>query len=120
MSNKILLVDDELDMRLLGSMVLHDAGYAVLTAGDASKAMRLMEEQSLGLIVLDLNLAGEDGLSLMGFLHCNQPSVPIILYTGMEHTDEEVAAMKQQGAHRYVRKGPMGDLLEAVRASFRN
>ncbi|MEK7708041.1 MAG: response regulator, partial [Verrucomicrobiota bacterium] len=91
----------------------------VLTAADASEALRLTEGVSLGLIILDLNLAGESGLALMKYLRHNQPGVPVILYTGMEHDADAVVAMWAAGADQYLRKGPMEELVGAVRRSFR-
>ncbi len=81
--------------------------------------MRLGEGVALGLIILDLNLAGESGVMLLRFLRRNHPEVPILIYTGMEHDDEAVKAMLLQGAAQYLRKGPMEELVKAVSRSFR-
>jgi DNA-binding NarL/FixJ family response regulator len=80
--------------------------------------MRSAEGVNLGLIILDLDLDGENGLVLMKFLKCNQPDVPIIIYTGLNHDDDAILDMLRQGAHRYVRKGPMDDLRKAVKAAL--
>ena len=119
MSKKILFVDDEEEIRSLVATSLQGAGYEVVTAADASEAMSRAEAVDLGLIILDLNLAGDSGLALMEFLRCNRPDVPVLLYTGMEHDHDEVVAMMQKGAYRYVRKGTMEELVQAVRSSFR-
>jgi DNA-binding NtrC family response regulator len=118
MGKRILLVDDEAGIRSLAAEALERVEYEVLTAADASEALCLAEGADLGLIILDLNLAGESGLALMKFLQRNHPGVRIILYTGMEHEYSEVADMMQKGAHRYVRKGTMEELVQAVRSSF--
>jgi CheY-like chemotaxis protein len=81
--------------------------------------MRLTDGVKLGLIILDLDLDGEDGLVLMKFFKCNQPDVPIILYTGLNHDDAAILEMLRQGAHQYVRKGPLEDLRKAVQAAVR-
>jgi two-component system response regulator VanR len=116
MAEPILFVDDESDWRQVTEMYLKDSGYEVMTAKDGTDAMSQTEGLSLGLIILDLNLAGEDGLMLMKFLLHNHPGVPVILYTGQEHSDEEVRQMLRQGAQRYVRKGRLAELLEAVQS----
>ena len=56
---------------------------------------------------------------LMRFFKRNQPDVPIILYTGLGHDDEAIQEMLRQGARQYVRKGPLAELLQAVRAAVR-
>jgi CheY-like chemotaxis protein len=108
-SKKILFVDDDKDWRDVVSACLHDAGYEILTAKDATEAMVKTEGVKLGLIILDLDLDGESGLMLMNFLKRNQIDVPIILYTGLYHDDEQILAMLRQGAHQYVHKGPLED-----------
>jgi len=110
----ILFVDDDQDWRDVVAATLRDGGYEVLTAKDATEAIRLTEGAKLGLIILDLDLDGEDGLVLMKFFKRNQPDVPIILYTGLSHDDDAILEMLRQGALQYVRKGPLEDLRQAV------
>ena len=98
---------------------LKAGGHDVLTAKDASEAMLQSEGVALGLIILDLNLDGEDGLMLMRFLRVNQPGVPILLYTGRDDDELTVQKMLTQGASQYLRKGAMEELIRAVQRSFR-
>ena len=119
MEKKILFVEDEPEWQSIVEEGLKAVGHEVLTAKDASEAMQLGEGAALGLIILDLNLGGEDGLMLMRFLRVNHPGVPILIYTGQEHDEEKVQRMLTQGAVQYVRKGPMEELVRAVRRSFR-
>jgi CheY-like chemotaxis protein len=118
-SKKILYVDDDKDLRELVAIALHDDGYQVLTAADATEAMLLTEGVQLGLIILDLDLAGEDGLMLLRFLKPNQVDVPIILYTGLEHDNHTIQEMLRLGARQYVRKGPLDSLRKAVEETMR-
>jgi len=115
MARKILFVDDDREWRSVVGTWLRDAGYEVVSASDATEAMVAPEGVKLDLIILDLNLAGEDGLELGRFLKRNHPGVPIILYTGQEHDYQTVHAMMQQGASRYLRKGSKEELLNSVR-----
>lgn len=117
---QILFIDDEADWRLIIKESLGQIGHEVLTAADATEALRLTEGASLGLIIVDLNLAGEDGLSLMKYLRVNQPGVPILIYTGMEHDETAIAQMRLAGANQYLRKGNLDELVAAVRRSFKH
>jgi CheY-like chemotaxis protein len=118
---KILFVDDEEDWRTVVAEVLRGIGHEVVTAADASEAMRLTDGDHLGLVIMDLNLAGESGLTLMDYLRCNQPNgVPFILYTGMEQDEATLEAMRQTGMSEYLRKGRMQELVGAVRRSFQD
>lgn len=119
MSKKILFVDDDKEWRSLVSATLKGVGHDVLTARDATEAMAQAEAVDLGLIILDLDLAGENGLLLMKFLRKNHPGVPVLLYTGLEHDEDAVKSMLMQGAHQYLKKGKMEELVAAVRRSFR-
>lgn len=120
MAKTILFVDDDKDWRHLVGSGLNDAGYDVLTAQDATEAMAKMEGVPLALAILDLNLAGEDGLMLMQFLKRNDPNVPIIIFTGTEHDAMEIMSILQRGASYYVRKrGSLDELLDAINTVLR-
>jgi len=112
----VLIVDDEKDILHLAGDYLRANGLTVLTAMDADRAMRQLDENKVAVIILDVNLAGEDGLSLMKFIKPNHPDIPIIIYTGLTHDDKQVKAMLANGANCYVDKSqPKEALLFAVR-----
>ena len=116
---KVLYVDDDASWLDVVAATLDDAGYEVLKAKDATEAMRLTEGINVGLIILDLDLGGEDGMVLMKFFKRNQPDAPIILFTGLNHDDNAILEMLRQGARQYVRKGPLDDLRKAIQAIVR-
>ena len=116
-AKKILFVDDENDWRYMAAMYLTDSGYEVWTARDATEALRQAERAKLDLIVMDLNLGGENGLEVMRLLKGKYPGVPVLLYTGMEHDASAVHAMLHEGAQQYLRKTTMGEMLKAVQAA---
>ena len=118
-SKRILFVDDDPDWRLIVGGFLGEAGFQVATAADAAEAMLEASRAKLDLVILDLNLAGENGASLLKPLNQNQPEARILLYTGLDHDEAEVQALLNQGAHRYLRKGTMDELLAGVRDALR-
>ena len=119
MEKKVLFIDDDPHWRELALLSLQDAGYNVILAQDATAAMEQASDKQLGLIILDLNLAGESGLTFMQYLKRNHPDVPILLYTGMEHDDSTVRAMLDEGADQYLRKGNIESLVVTVGTYFR-
>jgi len=119
MDKKVLFIDDDPNWREIAFTSLQDAGYSVITAQDASEAMVKAQEENLGLIILDLNLAGESGLNFMTYLRHNQPDVPILLFTGMEHDDSTVREMLDKGADQYLRKSSIEELIVTVGMYFR-
>jgi CheY-like chemotaxis protein len=112
---RILFVDDEQDWRQVVGNCLEAAGFQVVTAKDATEALRRMETLELEGIVLDLNLGGENGLLLMELLKQKLPGVPILVYTGMDLEPEVIQSILQQGAKQYLRKGSMSELCETLR-----
>jgi DNA-binding response OmpR family regulator len=111
---KILFVDDENDWRFMATIYLKESSYEVLTALNGQEAVTLAQAAKPDLILLDLHLAGESGLEVMKLLKQKLPKVPILLYTGRDHDAETVALMLRHGAAGYLRKGTMGEMLQAV------
>src|SRR5271169_1026915 len=105
MPGKILFVDDEIEMGFMVSNLLKLRGFDVVTAENAMMALELSDGMPLNLIILDINLAGEDGFQLMTYLKRNHPEVPIIIYSGMDHDEATVQKALSQGATQYIRKG---------------
>ncbi len=67
----IIVVDDEPEICSMLADYLGHAGFAVSTAGDGSAMRRLLEERPADLVILDINMPGEDGLSLARYLRAN-------------------------------------------------
>lgn len=115
---KILFVDDENDWRFMATIYLKDSGYDVATAVNGTEAVKQLEQTKFQLILLDLNLAGENGLDVMKVMKQKRPEVPVVLYTGSDHDAAAINAMLRQGADQYLRKGTMGEMLKAVRSAL--
>ena len=117
---KILFVDDESDWRSIVAAQLKEIGHEIIAAKNGSEAMKLADGAKLGLIILDVDLAGEDGLTLMRYLRRNRPGVAILIFTGLDHDDETIKKILSHGAAQYVRKSTLEELVKAVQRSFRN
>jgi DNA-binding response OmpR family regulator len=116
-TRKILFVDDEDDWRYMVAVYLKDSGYEVISAATAAEALRQAEKITPNLMVVDLNLGNESGLPLMKLLKQKHPQVPILLYTGMDLDQEGVQALLREGADQYLRKGTMGEMVQAIQAA---
>ena len=119
MRRKILFVDDEPHWRDSVSASLTAAGFDVLTASDGSEAMAQATDPSLGLIIVDEDLAGESGLMLTKFLRHNHPDVPSMLHTSLEHDVNETLDMTSQGPDQCVPKGSVEELIVNVGCCLR-
>ena len=100
---RILAVDDEEPFRRLLKRELARKGFYVETASDGGEALSLLKENSYDVILLDIVMPGEDGISVMKKMK-GDPSAPVIIaLTGKATVQTAVAAMKE-GAYDYLTK----------------
>ena len=115
---KILVVDDEPQIRILLKATLRRAGYAVAEAGTAREALSAKSIDKPDLILLDLGLPDRDGLELVSALIA-EPRSALIVVSARDQTEQKVAAL-DLGADDYVTKPfDTEELLARVRASLR-
>ena len=111
MKDKILIVDDEKDTREFMARALSDR-YDVVTAADAELAMqRLSEDRDIGLLLSDVRMPGEDGITLMKAAKAANPNLAVVLLTAFGSIDQAVEAMKD-GADDFITKPVNLDQLE--------
>ena len=111
MMEKILIVDDEKDTREFMARAL-SGKYEVVTAADAELAMRQLEsDASIRLMLSDIRMPGEDGLTLMKAAKAAHPNLAVVLLTAFGSIDQAVAAMKD-GADDFLTKPVDLDQLE--------
>jgi len=102
MSQKILVVDDELDIVKVVRAYLEQASFRVITASDGQQALAVFHHEQPDLIVLDLNLPKMDGLDVCRAIR-RESSVPIIMLTArVEETDRLIGL--EIGADDYIVK----------------
>jgi two-component system KDP operon response regulator KdpE len=115
---KILIVDDEPQIRILLRATLARAGYSVVEAATGREAVNSKGIDKPDLILLDLGLPDRDGLELVNLLRV-EPRSALIVVSARDQTEQKVAAL-DLGADDYVTK-PFDpeELLARVRASLR-
>lgn len=116
---KILLVEDETNIRNLVATLLEAAGYQTISAETCSQAQTLFRSHMPDLIVLDLGLPDRDGLSLLRTVREIAPT-PVIVLSARSEERDKVEAL-DMGANDYVTK-PFGsaELLARVRSVLRS
>jgi two-component system KDP operon response regulator KdpE len=115
---KILIVDDEPQIRTLLKATLGRAGYSVVEAGSGREAMNAKGIDKPDLVLLDLGLPDRDGLELVEPLR-GEPRSAVIVISARDQTEQKVAAL-DLGADDYVTKPfDTEELLARVRASLR-
>jgi two-component system phosphate regulon response regulator OmpR len=100
---KILVVDDDLRLRDLVNRYLTEQGFAVRTVGDAVEMNRQLARERYDLMVLDLMLPGEDGLSICRRLRGSSENMPIIMLTAKGDEVDRIVGL-EVGADDYLTK----------------
>lgn len=114
----VLIVDDDNDIRLLLSEFLEGNGLCVSQAADGNAMRECLASRHIDLIVLDLNLPGEDGLSLCRQLRSGS-NLPVIMLTAKTNPLDRVIGL-EMGADDYICKPfePL-ELLSRIRSVLR-
>ncbi|MFI6732209.1 response regulator transcription factor [Nonomuraea sp. NPDC050451] len=90
---RLLVVDDEPNIRELFSASLRMAGFEVLTAADGMEALRVAEESSPDLVMLDVMLPDLDGLAVAGRLRSRGRRVPVLFVTAKDTPEDRIAGL---------------------------
>jgi two-component system OmpR family response regulator len=98
----ILIVDDDPEIRALVGEQLESAGYRVIAASDGPTMHAALKAHTVNLVILDLNLPGEDGLSLCRRIRSNR-DLPIIMLTARSEAIDRVIGL-EVGADDYISK----------------
>lgn len=111
---KILVADDDAEIRFLLETTLAADGYDILTASNGTEAIRIATQEHPRLVVLDVTMPQADGYEVTRALrqHEETKNIPIIMLTA--HREEEIAAKSfEQGADDYLTKPLSPALLRA-------
>ncbi len=100
---RVLVVDDEESMRRMISRMVSTAGYDVETAADAVEARLWLAMRDFALVICDLNMPGEMGDDLVGWIRTEHPDIAVIMATGTNHRGIADAALAA-GAYGYLLK----------------
>ncbi|HEV2393142.1 MAG TPA: response regulator [Verrucomicrobiae bacterium] len=103
MKPHILFVDDEAPIRELLSLYFRKKGLEVTTATNGDEAKAKARQFPVSLAILDVNLAGENGLHLLGHFKTSHPNIPVIIFTGLTGEDL-IDKARAAGADGFMRK----------------
>jgi DNA-binding response OmpR family regulator len=115
----ILIVEDEI--RLLNNLChgLSEAGFAILSAGNAATAVRTVANDKFDAIVLDLRLPDRDGLELLRDLRAAGNTTPVLVLTARAALDERVAGLDSGADDYLVKPFAFPELIARLRALIR-
>ena len=115
----VLVVDDEAPMRKYITTNLKARGYDVLTAEDGTEALKLIDEHTVDLLILDIMMPGPDGLDVLRRVRRDM-EVPVVMLSARGRETDKVEAL-DAGADDYLTK-PFGveELLARIRVALRH
>jgi putative two-component system response regulator len=102
-NERILIVDDEDQIRTLLARLLGAHGYDCLTAESAAAARRVLKETDVALVLSDVNMPGESGIDFTREVLAQYPDMAVVMVTGMDDRSYADAAI-ELGAYGYVLK----------------
>jgi CheY-like chemotaxis protein len=117
-SERILMVEDNAQIRAVGAQILRGLGYHVVVAENGDAAMRLVEEgEEFDLLFSDIVMAGRlNGIALAGILCARQPGLPILLTSGFTSPATAYSDLSELGAELLTKPYRKSDLALQVRA----
>jgi len=120
MNERILVVDDEEEVLRICSRALcsADCGYTVVTAKSAAQARIYLSEQEFDLLVLDIHLPEENGISFLKDVRAAHPNLPAMLITGYPAVNTVFDAIRMDVREYVLKPFTVRRLLEAVAASL--
>lgn len=104
MNNRILLIDDEVQLRGLLSRIISLEGYEVIEAGDCRSGLKLLETRTPDVVLCDVRLPDGNGVEMVEKIKKAAPQTEMILLTAFGNIPDGVQAIKN-GAFDYITKG---------------
>jgi DNA-binding response OmpR family regulator len=112
---RLLLVEDEVEIQSFLQRSLTEAGYQVEAAGDARTAERMTIESTHDVLVVDLGLPDEDGLSLILRLRRLGLRAPVLILSARRSVDDRVRGLEQGGDDYLTKPFALAELLARLR-----
>ncbi|HVQ34978.1 MAG TPA: response regulator [Candidatus Bathyarchaeia archaeon] len=113
---RILVVDDQEDIREMARLVLADAGFEVVTASSGEDALRLARGTAFDLVLLDINMPGLDGWSTLKLLRADDATedLPVAMFSVKSEVRDKMTSL-QDGAVDFIAKPfPVDELVRRV------
>jgi two-component system copper resistance phosphate regulon response regulator CusR len=112
---RLLLVEDEIDIQSFLRRSLEEAGYEVEAASDGKTAERLAGESSFDILIVDLGLPDQDGISLILRLRQLGVGAPVLILSARRSVDDRVRGLEQGGDDYLTKPFALAELLARLR-----
>lgn len=109
---KILLVDDEANIRFIYSEELQDEGYSVIAASNGEEGLRRFEDESPDLVILDIHMPDINGIDVLRRMKTQNPAIPVILSSAFPEFKQDLGAWASE--EYVVKSSDLQQLKDAV------
>jgi len=116
---KLLLVDDEEDIREVVHLALADMGYQVLEAEDGDEALRIFKQAQPPIVLTDIKMPNMDGIELLQKIKRENPETEVVMITGHGAMDLAIMSLKYEAAD-FITKPINVDVLEVALKKVRD
>ena len=116
---RLLLVEDELDIQSFLKRSLEEAGYQVDAAPDGKTAEKFAVESVYDILVVDLGLPDQDGITLILKLRQSGVSAPVLILSARRSVDDRVRGLEQGGDDYLTKPFALAELLARLRNLFK-
>ena len=112
---RILIVEDDHDLREALTESLEDDGFVIFAAASGDEALGLLESNDIELVISDVQMEPMSGTQLLGKIKRRQPELPVVLMTAYGTIQKAVDAMRNGAVHYLVKPFAADTLVETVR-----
>jgi EAL domain-containing protein (putative c-di-GMP-specific phosphodiesterase class I) len=117
-ASRVLVVDDQPEMRRLMQRMLTNAGYEVRCACDGEEALKLLEVESVDVVVTDIAMPKADGLTVLRKIRERNEELPVVLVAGEPTTESAIRAVRYRATEYLTKPFEPDTLLESVRRAL--
>jgi DNA-binding response OmpR family regulator len=111
---KILIVEDQLNIRVGLRDLLHKDGYSVRGAASGEAALALLEEEPCEVALVDIRMSGISGIELMHIIRTSWPFISVIMITGHGSLQSAIAAVRAGASDYLLKPAKPTEIREAV------
>ncbi|MBU1093737.1 MAG: response regulator transcription factor [Firmicutes bacterium] len=116
---KILIIEDEYNIRKLFSKYLSNQGYETIEAEDGQKAIQIFEKEHIDLIITDVMMPVMDGITLVNKIRITHPELPILMLTALDSFEDKEKGFISGADDYMVKPIDLNEMLLRIKALLR-
>ncbi len=120
MSDKVLLVDDEIDFLEVMSQRMKARGLEITTAESAEQAISIIEKKSFDAVIMDFQMPGMNGMEALKIIKNNKPEMQVILLTAYATIEKTVEVIKAGAMDLLEKPADIDALIDKIKKAKRD